>query len=180
MILSPITVSRGSGIRDRATYDADFPPQGVEDSSSGSGCLVILDIDRLIGYNDQHGPMQGDLLIIQLISFVAVAVRENEATAYHIGPDDFAIFAPSESVALAAAKVVIHAMSALPWSRYTFRSCTPLRPVTLSVGMATNCPTRAQLRLRAEYAWAFAKKQGGHCLIGHQADTWNGEPPQYD
>ncbi len=53
--------------------------------------LIILDVDRFKDYNDSHGHLDGDQVLVTLGSIINSSIRQNVDTAYRYGGDEFAV-----------------------------------------------------------------------------------------
>lgn len=53
--------------------------------------LIILDVDRFKDYNDSHGHLDGDQVLVTLSSIINSSIRQNVDTAYRYGGDEFAV-----------------------------------------------------------------------------------------
>lgn len=53
--------------------------------------LIILDVDRFKDYNDSHGHLDGDQVLVNLGNIINSSIRQNVDTAYRYGGDEFAV-----------------------------------------------------------------------------------------
>lgn len=53
--------------------------------------LIILDVDHFKDYNDSHGHLEGDQVLVVLGQIINSSIRQNVDTAYRYGGDEFAV-----------------------------------------------------------------------------------------
>jgi two-component system cell cycle response regulator len=53
--------------------------------------LIILDVDHFKDYNDSHGHLDGDQVLVALGQIINSSIRQNVDTAYRYGGDEFAV-----------------------------------------------------------------------------------------
>ncbi|MBI5093857.1 MAG: diguanylate cyclase [Candidatus Hydrogenedentes bacterium] len=99
-------------------------------------CLMLLDVDGFKEYNDQHGHVAGDEILIQLGEMLKDCIREHVDSACRLGGDEFTVVLPQTSIEQAT-----HVAQRL---REKFQ---PLKEkgLTLSIGVASyNDETRVE------------------------------------
>jgi diguanylate cyclase (GGDEF)-like protein len=117
--------------------------------------LLMLDVDEFKQFNDQFGHPAGDEVLKQIAQILACEGRADTLVARY-GGEEFAMILPNCGLdeAAAVAERVRRAVERGPWE---------LRPVTVTIGVATKCvhtPDRAALIARADAALYRAKASG--------------------
>ncbi len=125
-------------------------------------CLMMIDLDGFKRVNDGQGHLRGDLLLKEISSALAAAVRATDVVARY-GGDEFALLLPdtdSDHAHVVAARVVtqVHGVGA----RFD-----AARPVTASLGIAqaTVDDAVASLIRHADENAYRAKKAGGNRVV---------------
>ena len=118
--------------------------------------LLMIDVDHFKRFNDRFGHPAGDLVLMRLVKLVGGALREHDLLARY-GGEEFAVILP-ESSAVAAEVVAQRVRSAVADATW------PLRPVTVSIGVATALPPTTlemnSLVIAADEALYAAKAAG--------------------
>jgi diguanylate cyclase (GGDEF)-like protein len=117
--------------------------------------VVMLDVDQFKPYNDMFGHPAGDSLLADLAATLVDNARDHDLVARY-GGEEFVILLPGTTAEQARlvcerARMIIESK---PW---------PLRPITASLGVATNTPATAnasQLVDEADQALYHSKKLG--------------------
>ncbi len=117
--------------------------------------VVMLDVDQFKPYNDKFGHPAGDSLLADLAATLLDNARDHDLVARY-GGEEFVILLPGTPAEQARlfcerTRAVIESK---PW---------PLRPITASLGVATNTPATAnasQLIDEADQALYHSKKLG--------------------
>ncbi len=126
--------------------------------------LAILDIDNFKDYNDRHGHLEGDKILISLGEILEECTRNNVDMAFRLGGDEFAVLLPQTS-ANQATEIVQRILLRYIESNYG--------KTTLSIGIVS-CDRDPELELeedinrmkeRADKAMYEAKKSGKNCVI---------------
>lgn len=118
--------------------------------------LIILDVDRFKDYNDSHGHLDGDQVLVTLGSIINSSIRQNVDTAYRYGGDEFAVLLIETNLEQAS-KVAERIRSSFE-SRH-IDNCT------LSLGVAglnVEKDTMEDLIRKADEAMYRAKRAGGN------------------
>jgi diguanylate cyclase (GGDEF)-like protein len=122
--------------------------------------LLIIDVDKFKGYNDKHGHLQGDSLLITLARIIRANIRKDVDSAYRYGGDEFAVVLPyaNQEQALKVAKRLL--------TEYNKEN---LSPTSLSIGLAKLEGTQDSLEedleiliKKADQALYLAKHKGGN------------------
>lgn len=120
--------------------------------------LLMLDLDRFKSFNDNFGHQAGDEVLRETGKLLRAAVRPGDLVARY-GGEEFVILLPGAD-GVAAERVgqrVLAAFRAHPW---------PLRPVTISIGIAvaSSADTPETLLQRADEALYRSKQAGRDCM----------------
>ena len=144
-----------TGLANRRTFDDALANllhgQREQDASF---CLLMLDLDKFKNYNDTFGHIGGDEVLRITGRLLHASVRPADRVARY-GGEEFAILLPNTHVA-PAAEVAARILD-------TFRDFAwPLRPITISIGIAQSAAgdTSTSLIKRADAA-LYAAKHGG-------------------
>jgi diguanylate cyclase (GGDEF)-like protein len=123
--------------------------------------LLLLDVDRFKQYNDTHGHLEGDKILVRLSEVIRECLRKSDS-AYRYGGDEFIVILPYTH-GEEAKKVAERITARFPGSD---SEDTPDGSVvtTLSVGVVEYEEGEELSRLvsRADQAMYTAKKQGGN------------------
>ena len=98
--------------------------------------LVMIDVDQFKPFNDRYGHLAGDAVLQVVGAILRDCVRDHDVVARY-GGEEFAILLPAteENESLPLVDRLRLAVANHPWS---------LRPVTISLGVATLGPIEAQ------------------------------------
>ncbi len=127
--------------------------------------LLMIDVDHFKRYNDSFGHLAGDIALKMAAEILRVQARRNDFPARY-GGEEFAVLLPhtGAGAALVTAERIRAAFLATNW---------PLRPVTVSVGVATvtaDIASSQQLVNEADLALYYAKHEGRNRVM-HIRDT---------
>lgn len=122
--------------------------------------LLMIDVDHFKAYNDSFGHPAGDQVLRTLGGVLNDQVRQQDVVARY-GGEEFAVLLPGadESAVQVAAERLRAAIAAVHW---------PLRPVTVSIGTATQYPDLTashDLLERADRALYGAKTRGRDRIV---------------
>jgi diguanylate cyclase (GGDEF)-like protein len=123
--------------------------------------LVMIDVDHFKKYNDTHGHPAGDLVLKQVASILAGAVRKVDTVARY-GGEEFAVLLPKEGRA-GAVEVAEKLRRAVASARFPHAGTQPAGKITISVGVASYPADAAELAKLvdcADSALYAAKKAG--------------------
>lgn len=126
--------------------------------------VAMVDVDHFKQFNDSHGHPAGDEVLRTVASILASSVRAPD-TAARYGGEEFAVVMPGTDLpgALAVAERVRASIERHPW---------PLRPVTVSIGVATSgddVRTPSGLVDAADRALYSAKAAGRNQVLAFDA-----------
>ena len=145
-----------TGLRNRGffceTLDAEFARARRGESALS---LVMIDVDQFKSYNDVHGHLAGDEVLRDVGDLLRRGVRPYDIVARY-GGEEFAILLPTagEGELLPMVDRLRLSVAHHPWS---------LRPVTISLGVATLGPAEARpadLIDQADRALYYSKAMG--------------------
>jgi diguanylate cyclase (GGDEF)-like protein/PAS domain S-box-containing protein len=123
-----------TGLYNRRFFEETFRREHHRAARNGESlALILMDVDRLKTFNDDHGHAAGDEVLRASASVMASAIRREDA-ACRIGGDEFVILLPNASAdeAMDKAEEIRAEIGRLNLSRGE----RLLEPVTLSVGVA--------------------------------------------
>lgn len=122
--------------------------------------LIYLDIDRFKQYNDTHGHLAGDSLLVEFADVLREAVRSVDTPIRYAG-DEFIVILPGAD-ASEAARVATRIRDAV--SAHTFLGGQGINArITVSAGIATlpdGAATESELISQADAAMYRGKKRG--------------------
>jgi diguanylate cyclase (GGDEF)-like protein len=125
--------------------------------------LILCDVDFFKQYNDTYGHQAGDECLRQVAQAVAAAVRRPADLATRYGGEEFALLLPNTPLA-GAIEVASSLQSLISDLKLPHQKSQVSEYVTLSLGVATLVPTRAespqQLAVDADRALYHAKASG--------------------
>ena len=121
--------------------------------------LMMIDVDLFKAYNDQFGHPAGDAVLKQVGTILGQTVRPYDYAARY-GGEEFSVILPASSRdgALVMAERVRRNIQRAVW---------PLRPITVSIGVATlsaSVTTVEQLLAAADGALYRSKAEGRNCV----------------
>lgn len=157
----------------RRHFDETFERAIAEARESGAPLsLLFTDIDHFKSFNDRYGHQTGD----HVLRLVALAVKQNvreQDIACRYGGEEFAVILPGTGAAQAVV-VGEHIRTAVMSREFRRRaSGERLRPVTISIGIASLRPddTASSLIERADSCLYRAKSSGRNLVVSED------EPP---
>lgn len=144
-----------TGLPNRRAFDRNLERllHGQREQDRGF-CLLMLDLDRFKGYNDNFGHLAGDEVLRGVGKLLRRGVRPGDLAARY-GGEEFAVLLPDtgEEAALHAAERIRFAFDTTRW---------PHRQVTVSIGVApAQARDDAQSLIARADAALYAAKQGG-------------------
>lgn len=126
--------------------------------------LLLFDVDNFKTYNDEHGHLEGDKVLMAIGEVVRDGIRDHVDTGYRYGGDEFVVILPETGKL--QAKQIAERIRASFEARH-FGGCT------LSVGIMTSrggATARELVRL-ADTMMYDAKRSGGNRVYIHDPDT---------
>lgn len=97
--------------------------------------VIIMDVDNFKNYNDTHGHLMGDRLLVQFASIIKKALRETDLVSRY-GGDEFIILCPEtdKQHGEAASERMRKLLEEFP---FPHRTTQPLGLISISVGVST-------------------------------------------
>jgi diguanylate cyclase len=144
----------------------------VSHAARGGSALsvVLLDVDGFKSFNDTFGHPAGDAVLRDVSAVLRSAVRGHDVVGRYGGEEFLAVFPGADAGgAVRLAERIRAAVAARDW---------PLRPVTISLGVATlaaEAPDPAALVAAADRA-LYASKRRGRDRVTHCRDLDDGGP----
>lgn len=121
--------------------------------------IMMLDVDHFKRFNDDFGHQTGDEVLFQVAQLLASAVRSTDFASRY-GGEEFIVILPNSSLeeALPIAQRICDEIAQYPW---------PLRPVTVSIGVASysNQANAQDLIAQADKALYQAKADGRNRIV---------------
>ncbi len=153
-----------TGLKNRRYFNMRFVEEQKRAHRDGRLLTLLLaDVDRFKGYNDQYGHPRGDAVLVAVADAIRHTLNRPGDLGFRIGGDEFAcLFATShaeESVELANQIRAIVAAQLIPHS-----GNHPYDIVTLSIGLSfvspDSSPTQSEMYELGDQALYRAKHQG--------------------
>jgi diguanylate cyclase (GGDEF)-like protein len=152
-----------TGLKNHRAFQESLEREYARAARVGSPLsLLMLDVDHFKQFNDQFGHPAGDGALKEVARILTDSSRLSDTLAARYGGEEFALILPHCGCdeAFAIAERVRRSVETGPW---------PLRPVTVSVGLATmihGSPDRAALIAGADAAMYLAKVSGRNQVRG--------------
>ena len=162
--LEELSITDGlTGLSNRRHFDNVLRDAYAQEMRrKGTISLIMIDVDHFKQFNDTHGHPAGDEVLQTVAATLRKHVRAHEGVA-RFGGEEFAIILPGSdaSAAIGLGKRLRIAVEDAAW---------PLRPVTISLGVATSTPnmdTPQTLLERADEALYHSKRDGRNRVTHH-------------
>ncbi|MCV6624757.1 MAG: EAL domain-containing protein, partial [Cellvibrionaceae bacterium] len=156
-------------------FDARFDAYIESERSGNRGALLLLQIQGLIEYNNQHGRDAGDDCLLSIASTLKEVVVNNEAIIGRRSGADFSIFVPEldEAEAKQLAEEIINSLSRRSW--YESKELLPY------VGAACSEVIDRDNKLLSQADMALRQAQhhcegGGNWSLAEPDDASNARP----
>jgi diguanylate cyclase (GGDEF)-like protein len=123
-------------------------------TAGAARALALLDVDEFKPYNDTFGHPAGDAALREIGAILA-GVAGGSTQLYRVGGDEFAVLFSGDGGPdpVETAGAIVRAVADHPW---------PLRPITVSIGLApADDDEGSSLLDRADRALYRAKREGG-------------------
>lgn len=127
--------------------------------------LLLIDVDRFKGYNDQHGHQAGDRVLQEIGKIFMLCTRENVDWCFRFGGDEFALIVPYATAAQ------VGQIADRIQERYRQESRYASTSLSLGLAQFIRRPGRswaediADFVARADKALYSGKAQGGNRVI---------------
>lgn len=149
-----------TGLKNRRAFDRIMNEQSSRTERSHAPlALALVDVDFFKSFNDEFGHVAGDEALQQVALVLQSHARTYDYVARY-GGEEFALVLPdtSSEAAMVVAQRVRKAVQDFNWS---------LRPITISVGVATTTTTQGSMTIveRADKALYQAKGNGRNCVV---------------
>jgi diguanylate cyclase (GGDEF)-like protein len=158
------THDRLTGLPNRAYFEP-WAEQMITSSRSGSGALLMLDLDRFKEVNDTLGHHMGDLLLEQVADRLRESVAEGDLAA-RFGGDEFAVFIPGaeEVDASLLAETISHRLE----EPFDLRGTTVAIAGSIGIALVPEHGRSAESLLRrADLAMYDAKRRHSRSAVHH-------------
>lgn len=155
-----------TGLKNRRAFDRLLAEEAARvERARSSVALILLDIDNFKPFNDEFGHVSGDEALRQVAEILQAQVRPYDHVARY-GGEEFAIILPDCDLpqAEAMAERIRSEVEGHAW---------PLRPVTISLGVAACRSVRASTSVVecADKALYQAKERGRNCVVAAEAPS---------
>ena len=123
--------------------------------------LLLLDLDHFKQYNDNHGHLEGDKVLVRFSQIIKSCLRTNDS-AYRYGGEEFTVILP-ETAGAEARTVAQRIRSALAAERFSPENGQNAQ-ITISIGV-TEYQEKEELSTfiqRADKAMYLSKQNGGN------------------
>lgn len=127
--------------------------------------LLLMDLDYFRRYNETHGHLRGDSVLMTCASLLREGSRTTDILARY-GGEEFAVILP-ETTAPQAATIAYRLHKHIERHKFPGEELLPVKLLTVSIGVATLTPffgTKDTLLEAAENALACAKREGRNCV----------------
>jgi diguanylate cyclase (GGDEF)-like protein len=161
-----VTTDGLTGVRNRRSFDELFAGAlSFAPRHSLPLSLAMVDVDQFKSFNDTFGHPAGDGVLRTVAGLLRSNVREHDVVARY-GGEEFAVLLPATDRpgSLSVGERLRAAVADHAW---------PLRPVTISLGIATLAPAaHAPVRLveDADHALYRAKRLGRNRVVHHELE----------
>ncbi|MCE7792108.1 sensor domain-containing diguanylate cyclase [Salipaludibacillus sp. CUR1] len=151
-----------TGLKNKRFLDRMLPHL-LESAAAKNNCLtaLVLDIDHFKSFNDTHGHLLGNEILIQFAKLLEEAVAKEDIVC-RFGGEEFIIFLPKKSLRQGekTAELIRKAVRTYPFDG---RETQPLQRITVSIGVASYpelAESGSDLIQKADEAVYRAKKKG--------------------
>ncbi len=139
----------------------------INERQKGELSVLMLDIDFFKPYNDNYGHPQGDKCLVQVASVLNETLNRSTDSLARYGGEEFVVvlpFTPTDGARFKAKELI----QSLLREKITHEFSSVLPYVTISVGIATQCPSNNiinanELIKQADLALYRAKESGRNC-----------------
>jgi two-component system cell cycle response regulator len=134
--------------------------------------LLLLDIDRFKEYNDSHGHLEGDKVLVRLGQVIKSCLRQMDS-AYRYGGEEFTVILP-ETEGEEAATVAERIRAAVEGEKFKPADSDRVVTITISVGVTEYLPDEETpiFVQRADKAMYLSKQSGRNrvsCLFASKS-----------
>jgi len=149
----------------RRYFDAELNEQFVRAQSQGLAMsLLMLDVDHFKQFNDEHGHISGDLVLIELVRILHTICSPADIVA-RFGGEEFAVILPEKDLGIAA-NMAEHIRDSVAKFHFVRHGQQHTSAVTVSIGIScfnSQVTEATELVSRADQALYQAKRSGRNC-----------------
>jgi two-component system, cell cycle response regulator len=127
--------------------------------------LIMIDVDHFKRYNDTHGHLQGDRILVEVSHALKTLSRASDIVARY-GGEEFALILP-ETDKVNAEIFGRRLREYVEQQPFPGAEHLPTNALTISVGIASYTPpdTKEALIEAADIALYYAKREGRNCVV---------------
>jgi diguanylate cyclase (GGDEF)-like protein len=154
-------------LANRRCFDETLSHEWLRALAAGNPlCLIMIDIDHFKAFNDRYGHVMGDDCLRKVGAVLRAETRPSNLVARY-GGEEFAVIL-TDTLSDAAVAVAHRLREAVQHQKIPHEGAGPGAIVTISVGLASICPTKGEngrlLIEEADRALYAAKHAGRNCV----------------
>jgi diguanylate cyclase (GGDEF)-like protein len=159
-----------SGLANRRTFDERIASLWRSSLEGGlSVALLMIDVDYFKLFNDRYGHIEGDECLRRIANVLNSSIRGREDLSARYGGEEFALLLPGANAE--QAQEVGDRLRRTVEDLHILHADSPLRQVTISIGVAAMVPTSEgsiETLLEAADAGLYAaKRRGRNTVVVH-------------